>query len=64
MEVGEKALREFISIISQKFSSRVEEIIVFGSHARGEAEAKSDVDVLVVGYVSLEELIDETIQIC
>ncbi len=58
-----KALMEYISRINRKFSTRIEKIIVFGSYARGEYFEDSDIDVLVVGDVSLKELVDESIPI-
>ncbi|WP_456475418.1 nucleotidyltransferase family protein [Candidatus Pyrohabitans sp.] len=60
-DVRKKALQEFIWRIKKKY--KVEKIIVFGSYARGEAREESDIDVLVVGDVKLEELIDESVPI-
>lgn len=40
---------------------KVDTIILFGSAARGEAGEDSDIDVLVVGDVTLDELVDVTI---
>ncbi|WP_099211353.1 nucleotidyltransferase family protein [Thermococcus henrietii] len=34
--------------VKEAFGDRVEEVIVFGSRARGEAKPESDLDVLVV----------------
>jgi len=38
------------------FESRIEEAFVYGSHARGEEEEESDVDLMIVGDVSLREI--------
>ncbi|MEW5826721.1 MAG: nucleotidyltransferase domain-containing protein [Candidatus Bipolaricaulota bacterium] len=38
------------------FAGRIDEAYVYGSHARGEERADSDVDLMVVGSVSLLEL--------
>jgi predicted nucleotidyltransferase len=38
------------------FSDRIVEAYVYGSHARGEERVDSDVDVMIVGSVSLREL--------
>ena len=39
-------LQDFASKIAEKYSPQ--EIILFGSHARGEAQSASDVDLLVI----------------
>jgi|Deesub1362B_J571_1020462.scaffolds.fasta_scaffold04918_3 hypothetical protein len=62
-DIRKKALQEFIQRIKKKYSSRIRKIIVFGSYARGEAGEESDIDVLVVGTISLKELIDEAVPI-
>lgn len=41
------ALDRFARSLRDRFGSRVSEIVLFGSHARGEATEESDVDVLV-----------------
>jgi DNA-binding transcriptional ArsR family regulator len=38
------------------FADRIDQAYVYGSHARGEERADSDVDLMVVGSVSLREL--------
>jgi predicted nucleotidyltransferase len=38
------------------FADRIELAYVYGSHARGEERAESDVDLMVVGDVSLKDL--------
>ena len=42
------SLREYESRLRQTFGSRVRELRLFGSYARGEANEDSDVDVLVL----------------
>ena len=44
----EKALKSFKEILTQQFGSEIVSIHLFGSKARGDAHAGSDVDVLVV----------------
>lgn len=44
----EKALQEFVERVKKKYSDRVEKIILFGSHAIGEAGEESDIAVLVI----------------
>jgi predicted nucleotidyltransferase len=41
-------LREYRRRLSERFGSRIVQITLFGSHARGEARPDSDVDVAVV----------------
>lgn len=43
-----QALGAFVNRIQQRFDGLIISAILFGSHARGEADADSDVDVLVV----------------
>ena len=42
-----KALANFSCAVRARFGGRVSEIVLFGSHARGDANEDSDVDVLV-----------------
>lgn len=42
------ALSRFASLVRARFGDRVQDVRVFGSHARGEASEESDLDVLVV----------------
>jgi predicted nucleotidyltransferase len=42
------ALDRFSSAVRARFGGRVREMTLFGSHARGEANEDSDVDILVV----------------
>jgi predicted nucleotidyltransferase len=39
---------EFVSRVSELYGSRLSKVILFGSYARGEQRADSDVDFLVV----------------
>jgi len=42
------ALSRFRATMAFRFGSRLREVVLFGSHARGAAHEESDVDVLVV----------------
>jgi len=53
-----KAVEEFVRRALDRYGDRIESIILFGSVARGEAKEDSDIDILVVGDVSLEELVE------
>ena len=59
----QEPLIEFVKVALEKYGEKIEIIILFGSVARGEAKEGSDVDILVVGDVSLEELVDISIPI-
>jgi uncharacterized protein len=45
--------------LRQKYQGRLDQIILFGSHARGEATSDSDIDVLIV----LKELVNATTEL-
>ena len=42
------ALERFRALLTQRFGQRLQELVLFGSHARGRAHEESDTDVLVV----------------
>jgi len=58
MSVKEEALKEFVKRVKEKYGGKIEKIILFGSYARGEAKEESDIDILIVGDVLLDELIN------
>ncbi len=58
MRKKEEALEEFIKKVREKHGDKIDRIILYGSYARGEAEEESDIDVLIIGDVSLDELVD------
>jgi len=62
-EEYQNAVDEFVRRALEKYRDRIENIILFGSVARREAKEDSDIDILVVGDVSLEELVDLTFPI-
>jgi len=56
----QEVIDEFVRKLKEKFRGRIESVIVFGSYARGEWREKSDIDVLIIGDVKLDEIIDIT----
>ena len=42
------ALQDVRAALRETYGDRLQQLIVFGSHARGDARADSDVDVLIV----------------
>ena len=53
-----EAVNEFVRRVLERYKDKIESIILFGSVPRGEAKEDSDIDILVVGDVSLEELVE------
>ena len=53
-----KPLREFLKTAKQNHGAKIDQIILFGSCARGESTEESNIDVLIAGDVTLDELID------
>lgn len=45
---SEEVSREFARLLRQRLGEQIEQVILFGSRARGEAEEDSDFDFLVV----------------
>ncbi len=54
----QKPVEEFVKKALEQYKDKIDSILLFGSVARGEAREDSDVDILVVGEVNLEELVD------
>lgn len=52
------AVDEFLRRVLEKYRNRIEGIILFGSVARGTAREDSDIDILVIGDISLDELVN------
>ncbi len=44
----DRALAAFVGAVRERFGSRVAAVVLFGSRARGEGHAESDLDVLVL----------------
>ncbi|ADC66318.1 DNA polymerase beta domain protein region [Ferroglobus placidus DSM 10642] len=54
----EKIVEEFARELRKKHEDKVEAIIFFGSHARSEGREESDIDVLIIGDLKLDEAVD------
>jgi predicted nucleotidyltransferase len=50
-------VKEFVRRVKEKDEDKIDSFILFGPVARGEAKEDSDIDLLVGGDVSLEELV-------
>ena len=57
-ESKRKAVEEFVRELKERCGERVKRVILFGSVARGDYHEESDIDVLVVGSLTLDEVID------
>jgi len=55
---AERIVDEFVKELRERFGERVEFAVFFGSYARGEGQEGSDIDVLLVGDIKLQEVID------
>jgi len=42
----------------KKFGNKIDFVVLFGSYARGEGKEESDIDVLIIGDVKLDDVID------
>ncbi len=54
----EQAIKEFVDALKSKYKGRVKKIILFGSYARGGYTEESDIDILIVGEVDFDYVID------
>ena len=52
------ALSEFLRRVEARFGDSVEGVILFGSYARGDHDEESDIDVLIVGDVDFDGLMN------
>ena len=44
----QKLIQKFVREIKKRYGDEIREIILFGSHVRGEATIESDIDLLVI----------------
>lgn len=58
LEKDKTALEKFKDELTSKYPDRIEKIILYGSHARGDAGQDSDIDVMVVVKDKRPRLID------
>lgn len=63
LEKYRNVVDEFVRRVLEKYGDEIDEIILFGSVARGDAREDSDIDILVIGDVSLEKLVDTSFPI-
>ena len=54
----ESAINEFVNSLKSKNGNKIKKIILFGSYARGDYGEESDIDILIVGDVDFDYVID------
>jgi len=63
MEAHERALNDFLMRLKRKFGDRIASVYLFGSYARGDYGEESDIDLLIVGDIVLDDLIDDIFEV-
>ena len=58
MDTKKLALNEFVKTLKGRYGDRIKKIILFGSYARGDYDEESDIDILIVGDIELDDIID------
>jgi predicted nucleotidyltransferase len=54
-----EAISRYLSILKKRYKGQISEVILYGSVARGESIAESDIDLLIVTANGDQELRDE-----
>jgi len=54
-----EAISRYLSVLNQRYKGQISEVILYGSVARGESLAESDIDLLIVTANGDQELRDE-----
>ncbi len=57
-ETKKRAIQEFVKVLRRRYGNKVKRVILFGSVARGDYSEESDIDVLVVGSITLDEAVE------
>ncbi|ASJ08034.1 hypothetical protein A3L11_01855 [Thermococcus siculi] len=58
-----RAIEEFLGYLKEHFGERLYGVYLFGSYVRGDYTEESDVDILVVGDLTLDDILDEVFRI-
>ena len=58
-----KIIDEFITEVNNILESRLKEIILYGSYARGDYNKDSDIDIMILTYLEDEEIYEYFVKI-
>ncbi len=58
-----QALSYFLKNLRKKFGNKIKKVILFGSYARGDYNEESDIDILVIGDIKLDDIMDLVVDI-
>ncbi|MCL2844268.1 MAG: nucleotidyltransferase domain-containing protein [Chitinivibrionia bacterium] len=56
MDVKEKVMSEVISGVKDVFGEKLKKVILYGSYARGDYDATSDIDIIVLADIERENI--------
>ena len=59
----DKALSYFLKNLKKKFGNKIKKVILFGSYARGDYDEESDIDILIIGDIGLDDIMDLVVDI-
>ncbi|NJF26083.1 nucleotidyltransferase domain-containing protein [Thermococcus sp. Bubb.Bath] len=63
MNPRKAAVDEFLQRLKDKFYNRIDGIYLFGSYVRGNYDEESDIDILIVGELTLDGVMDDVFEV-
>jgi predicted nucleotidyltransferase len=63
MDVKEKVSNEVVSGVKNIFGEKLKKVILYGSYARGDYDAQSDIDIMVLADIERDKILDYRPQI-
>lgn len=57
------ALNQYVSKIKEIYGDMLQKVILYGSYARGDFDAESDVDIMILVSASDEEIIEKRLMV-